>query len=170
MRKITEILAAIGGAIASYFVGLPPIIWILLAVMTIDYVTGIICGFMGVSPKTETGGLSSGAAFKGLLKKAVIILVVLLAALLDKAVSIGAGVTFEAVAGATCLWFIASEGFSILENVTAMGGPIPKILLQALEIMRSKGEGTTAAQNKTSAAEAASENQPDDDEKPPAEE
>lgn len=169
MRKITEILAAIGGAIASFFVGLPPIIWILLAVMTIDYVTGIICGFMGVSPKTETGGLSSGAAFKGLLKKAVIILVVLLAALLDKAVSIGAGVTFEAVAGATCLWFIASEGFSILENVTAMGVPIPKILLQALEIMRSKGEGTATAQNKTPAAEAASENQTDDDEKPPAE-
>lgn len=169
MRKITEILAAIGGAIASFFVGLPPIIWILLAVMTIDYVTGIICGFMGVSPKTETGGLSSGAAFKGLLKKAVIILVVLLAALLDKAVSIGAGVTFEAVAGATCLWFIASEGFSILENVTAMGVPIPKVLLQALEIMRSKGDGTMAAQNKTPAAEAASENQTDDDEKPPAE-
>ena len=170
MRKITEVVAAIGGAIASFFVGLPPIIWILLAVMTIDYVTGIICGFMGVSPKTETGGLSSGAAFKGLLKKAVIILVVLLAALLDKAVSIGAGVTFEAVAGATCLWFIASEGFSILENVTAMGVPIPKILLQALEIMRSKGEGTATAQNKTPAAEAASENQKDDDEKPPAEE
>lgn len=169
MRKITEVVAAIGGAIASFFVGLPPIIWILLAVMTIDYVTGIICGFMGVSPKTETGGLSSGAAFKGLLKKAVIILVVLLAALLDKAVSIGAGVTFEAVAGATCLWFIASEGFSILENVTAMGVPIPKILLQALEIMRSKGEGTATAQNKTPAAEAASENQTDDDEKPPAE-
>lgn len=169
MRKITEILAAIGGAIASFFVGLPPIIWILLAVMTIDYVTGIICGFMGVSPKTETGGLSSGAAFKGLLKKAVIILVVLLAALLDKAVSIGAGVTFEAVAGATCLWFIASEGFSILENVTAMGVPIPKILLQALEIMRSKGEGTTTAQNKTPTAEIVGENQMDDDEKPPAE-
>ena len=170
MRKITEVVAAIGGAIASFFVGLPPIIWILLAVMTIDYVTGIICGFMGVSPKTETGGLSSGAAFRGLLKKAVIILVVLLAALLDKAVSIGAGVTFEAVAGATCLWFIASEGFRILENVTAMGVPIPKIMLQALEIMRSKGEGTATAQNKTPAAEAASENQTDDDEKPPAEE
>lgn len=170
MRKITEIIAAIGGAIASFFVGLPPIIWILLAVMTIDYTTGIICGFMGVSPKTETGGLSSGAAFKGLLKKAVIILVVLLAALLDKAVSIGAGVTFEAVAGATCLWFIASEGFSILENVTAMGVPIPKVLLQALEIMRSKGEGSVAAQNKTPAEETTGEIQMDDDDKPPAEE
>ena len=146
MKKVTEILAAIGGAIASFFCGLPPIIWVLIAVMSIDYVTGIVCGFMGLSPKTETGGLSSSAAFRGLLKKALILLVVLLAALLDKAVAMGTGITFEAVAGATCLWFIASEGFSILENVAAMGVPIPKVLMQALEIMRSKGEGKPAQQ------------------------
>ena len=140
MKKITEILAAVGGAIASFFCGLPPIMWVLIAVMTIDYITGILCGLMGKSQKTETGYLSSGAAFIGLLKKALIILVVLLAALLDKAVSMGTGVTFEAVAGATCLWFIASEGFSIIENVASMGVPIPGILKQALEIMRKKGE------------------------------
>ena len=140
-KTITEILAAIGGAIASFFTGLPAIIWILLAVMTIDYITGIICGLMGKSAKTENGGLSSSAAFRGLLKKMLIILVVLLAALLDKAVSVGAGVQFEAVAGFTCLWFIASEGFSILENVARMGVPVPKILLQALEIMKAKGNG-----------------------------
>lgn len=139
-KTITEYLAAIAGAIGSFFCGLPPIMWVLLAVMTIDYITGIICGMMGKSPKTETGGVSSSAAFKGLLKKALIILVVLLAALLDRAVSLGTGVTFEAVAGATCLWFIASEGFSILENVASMGVPIPKILQQALEILRSKGD------------------------------
>lgn len=140
MKKITEILAAIGGAVASFFCGLPPIMWVLIAVMTIDYITGILTGLMGKSMKTETGYLSSGAAFIGLLKKALIILVVLLAALLDKAVTMGTGVTFEAVAGATCLWFIASEGFSILENVASMGVPIPGILKQALEIMRKKGE------------------------------
>ena len=166
MKKITEIIAAIGGAIASFFVGLPAVIWILLAVMTIDYVTGILCGFMGVSPKTPTGGLSSGAAFQGLLKKAVIILVVLLAALLDKAVSMGAGISFEAVAGATILWFIASEGFSVIENVAALGVPIPKILMQALEIMRSKGSGTAEVEEsgKTKVYETKNE-----DEKPPAE-
>ena len=140
MKKITEILAAVGGAIANFFCGLPPIMWVLLAVMTIDYITGILCGLMGKSQKTETGYLSSGAAFIGLLKKALVILVVLLAALLDKAISMGTGVTFEAVAGAACLWFIASEGFSILENVASMGVPIPGILKQALEIMRKKGE------------------------------
>lgn len=147
-KTITEVLAAIGGAIASFFTGLPPIMWVLLAVMTIDYLTGIICGCMGKSTKTETGYLASGEAFKGLVKKAIIILIVLLAALLDKAVSMGAGVEFEAVAGFTCLWFIASEGFSILENAASIGIPIPKILKQALEIMRQKGDGEDKIQQK----------------------
>ena len=140
MKRITEVLAAIGGAIASFFCGLPPVMWVLIAVMSIDYITGILCGIMGKSQKTENGYLASHTAFMGLLKKALIILVVLLAALLDKAVSMGAGIEFEAVTGATCLWFIASEGFSILENVACMGVPVPKILLKMLEIMRSKGD------------------------------
>ena len=139
-KTITEALAAVAGAIASFFWGLPPIIWILLAVMTIDYITGIICGMMGKSPNTETGGISSKVAFVGLLKKMLIILVVLLAALLDKAISMSAGITFEAVAGATCLWFIASEGFSILENAATMGIPVPKVLLKLLEVMKEKGD------------------------------
>ena len=153
MKKVTEILAAIGGAVASFFTGLPSIMWVLLAVMSIDYITGIICGCMGKSQKTENGYLSSHEAWKGLMKKALILLVVLLAALLDKAVSMGAGVTFDAVAGATCLWFIASEGFSILENVASMGVPIPKILMQALEIMRNKGGEQKKEEKKEQPAE-----------------
>ncbi len=141
MRKASEILAAIGGAIASFFVSMPPIVWILIAVMSIDYITGLITGAMGKSNKTENGYLESHAALKGLLKKSLIILVVLLAALLDQAVSTGAGIQFEAVMGATCLWFIASEGLSILENVALMGVPVPAILLRLLEVMRAKGDG-----------------------------
>ena len=139
MKHIPETLAAAAGAVLSFFCGLPAIIWILLAVMTLDYITGMVCGLMGKSPKTEHGGLSSKAAFTGLLKKALILLVVLLAALLDRAVSLGAGIEFEAVAGATCLWFIASEGMSVLENAAAMEIPIPKVLLRALELFRDKG-------------------------------
>ena len=140
MKKITEGLAAVGGAIASFFVQMPPLVWILIAVMSIDFVTGLICGAMGKSKKTENGYISSSTAFLGLMKKALILLVVLLAALLDKAVAMGAGITFDAVMGATCLWFIASEGFSILENVATMGIPVPKILLRLLEIMKDKGD------------------------------
>ena len=145
MRKASEILAAIGGAIASFFVSMPPLVWILIAVMSIDYLTGLITGAMGKSNKTENGYLESHAALKGLLKKSLIILVVLLAALLDQAVSAGAGIQFEAVMGATCLWFIASEGLSILENVALMGVPVPKIMLKLLEVMRAKGDVQEAA-------------------------
>ena len=140
MKKITELLAAAGGAIASFFINMPPLVWILIAVMTIDFITGLICGAMGKSNKTENGYIASSQAFIGLMKKALIILVVLLAALLDKAVSESAGIQFEAVMGATCLWFIASEGFSILENVALMGIPVPGILMKLLEIMKDKGE------------------------------
>ena len=139
-KKLSEFIAAIGGAIASFFVTMPPLVWILIAVMSIDYVTGLICGAMGKSKKTETGYLASHEAWKGLMKKALILLVVLLSNLLDIAVSKGAGITFEAVMGATCLWFIASEGLSILENVASIGVPVPKILLKLLEIMREKGD------------------------------
>ena len=139
MKKITEALAAALGAVLSFFAGLPPILWILLAVITLDYITGIICGIMGKSPKTENGGLSSKEAFQGLMKKALILFVVLLAALLDQAVSMSADIEFAAVSGATCLWFIASEGMSVLENAAAMGVPIPRILLNMLELFKGKG-------------------------------
>jgi toxin secretion/phage lysis holin len=140
MKKILELLAAAGGAVASFFINMPPLVWILIAVMTIDYITGLICAAMGKSSKTENGYIASHAAFMGLLKKSLILLVVLLAALLDAAVSKGAGIQFEAVMGATCLWFVASEGLSILENVASMGIPVPKILLKLLEVMRAKGD------------------------------
>lgn len=141
MKKIMEILAAVGGAIVSFFVTMPPLVWILIAVMTIDFITGLLCGAMGKSDKTENGYIASSTAFIGLLKKALILLIVLLANLLDMAVSAGAGITFEAVMGATCLWFIASEGLSILENAAKIGIPVPKILLRLLEIMKDKGNG-----------------------------
>ena len=133
---VIKALAAAAGAIISFFTGLPVIMWVLVGVMTLDYVTGLITGAMGVSNKTEGGRLSSRAAFEGLMRKMMILVVVLLAALLDLAVQTGAGVSFTAVTGATCLWFVASEGVSILENATNMGLPIPDALTRALEIMR----------------------------------
>ena len=144
MKKMVEILAAAGGAVISFFTGLPPIIWVLVAIMTLDYITGIACGAIGKSPKTETGGLSSGAAFLGLLKKAVILAVVGLAALVDHAIAVSAGIEIAAVTGACCLWFVASEGLSVLENAAAMGVPVPKVLLKTLEVMRQKGETETS--------------------------
>lgn len=107
--------------------------------MTLDYLTGIICGAMGKSLKTDNGGLSSSAAFSGLLKKLLIIVIVALAYLLDYAVTLGAGVQFAAVSGASCLWFIASEGISVIENAAQMGVPVPNVITQALEVMKGHG-------------------------------
>lgn len=140
MDRLYRMAAAALGAVCSFFTGLPVIMWVLIGVMSIDYVTGLCCGAMGVSPKTETGGLSSRAAFKGLLRKCAVLLVVLLAVLLDLAVEANAGVQFTAVTGATCLWFIASEGVSVLENAAAMGLPIPAVLRRALDVMRGQGD------------------------------
>ena len=140
MKKLPEFLAAIVGAVVSFFTGLPPIIWVLVGVMTLDYLTGLICGALGKSPKTEHGGLSSTTAFQGLLKKILILIVVGVSAMVDHAIALSAGIEMAAVTGACCLWFVASEGLSILENAAAMDVPIPKILLQALEVMKGKGQ------------------------------
>ena len=139
-EKIMQALAAAAGAVVSFFSGMPPLVWILLAVMSLDYLTGIICGIMGKSTKTEHGGLSSSTAFAGLMKKVLILIVVMVAALADHAVQMGAGIEFAAVTGATCLWFIASEGMSIIENAATMGVKVPGVLLKALEIMHDKGD------------------------------
>ena len=114
--------------------------WVLIGVMTLDFVTGLITGAMGVSSKTQGGRLSSRAAFEGLMRKVMVLLIVLLAVLLDLAVQTGAGISFSAVTGATCLWFIASEGVSILENAAHMGLPVPEVLTRALEVMRGSEE------------------------------
>lgn len=139
-EKVFQAASAIAGAIISFFCGLPPILVILLAVMSLDFATGIIVGITGKSPKTEYGGLSSSAAFIGLMKKIIILIVVALAYLLDFAVSTNAGIDFAAVSGATCLWFVASEGISVVENAVLMGVPVPDQIRQLLEVMKGKKE------------------------------
>jgi len=141
METMYKIAAAVIGAVLSFFTGMPLIVWALIGVMTLDYATGIICAAAGKSTKTEGGKLSSGAAFMGLLKKMMMLVLVLLAALLDFVVRLEVGITFSAVTGAVCLWFIASEGISIVENAAELGLPIPKVLTRALEIMKRAGDG-----------------------------
>ena len=141
MDTLSKIGMGIAGAVISFLTGMPPLLWVLVGIMSVDFVTGLMCAAMGKSQKTETGGLSSRAATQGLYRKCVILLVVLLAVLLDYAVAQSAGmVSFSAVTGMVCMWFIASEGLSILENAATIGLPVPEVLLHMLEMMRSKGE------------------------------
>ena len=146
MERMMKAAAALIGMVISFFSDIPPYIWVLIAVMTLDYISGLLCGAAGVSTKTEGGGLSSTAAFRGLVKKCEVMVLVLLAVLLDSTIAMEIGANFSAVTGAVCAWFIASEGVSILENAAELGLPIPGVLKQALEIM--KGVGEEGAQEK----------------------
>ena len=141
MEYIYKAAAAAAGAIISFFTGIPMIMWVLIGMMTLDYITGLITGALGVSNKTEGGKLSSRAAFEGLVKKGVVLILVLLAVLVDVAVANSSGMSFNAVTGATCLWFIASEGVSVIENAAELGVPIPGILRRALEILKDTAAG-----------------------------
>lgn len=135
--KIMKALAGIGGAIAGLFGGWDMMLGVLIGVMAVDYATGLLVAAMGKSPKTETGHLDSKAGFRGLLRKGVILLMVLLGALLD--VSLGTG---AAMFRTMVIWFyIANEGISILENVALTDVPFPAWLKGALEQLRDREPG-----------------------------
>lgn len=132
--KVLKTLAAIGGAIAGLFGGWDIMLKVLVVVMVIDYITGWIVAILGNSVKTETGHLDSNIAWKGLLKKGLALLVVLLGALLDKAVG-------QSVFRNMIVWFyIANEGLSILENLALAGVPFPTGMKNLLEQMKSKSD------------------------------
>ena len=134
--KIVKVLAAIGGAIAGAFGGFDTMLMVLVACMVLDYATGLIVAWMGKSHKTDSGHLDSKVGFVGIGKKALMLLVVLMAALLDRALGAEA-----AVFRTMMIWFyIANEGLSVLENLSLAGVPFPTAVLKALEQLRDKAD------------------------------
>lgn len=101
--------------------------------MAIDYATGVIvAGVFKKSKKTDSGSLKSVAGFKGLSKKCVILMLVMMGYRLDQLM----GTTI--VKDAVCIGFIANEGLSILENVGLMGITYPEALKKALDVLNKK--------------------------------
>ena len=135
--KVIKLAAAGVGAVLSWWTGLGVMPQTLAVFMAVDYATGLMCAWRGVSPKTDSGTVSSKAGFDGLLKKACIVLVVLIAVQLDAAIGT------QAMAAATMGFYIANEGISILENTALLGVPWPEGLKKALEAMRKKDEDDT---------------------------
>lgn len=135
--RVTKAIAAACGAVAGLLGGWTMLLTILAWFMVIDYATGVIVAWRGRSPKTETGGVSSKVSFDGLIRKAFIMLVVLMATLLDRA--IGNETSIFQTAAVT--YYIANEGISILENTSLMGVKYPGFIRKALEAMREKSEG-----------------------------
>lgn len=134
--KILKMLAGVAGAVAGLFGEWNTMLTILATVMALDYVSGLIVAACGRSPKTEGGRLSSKAGFAGIARKALMMLLVGLATLIDKALG------SEAMVFQTSLtfYYIANEGLSILENAALLGVQFPAKLQRALEAMREKEE------------------------------
>lgn len=128
-------LAAVGGAIAQALGGWDMLLQVLVVFLAVDYLTGImVAAVFHQSKKTEGVALSSAIGFRGILKKCAILLMVFLAVMLDRAT--GNGFTRSAV----CLFFIANEGLSILENIGLMGVPYPAFLQDMLEALRRRND------------------------------
>ena len=135
-NKIAKAAAGIVGAAAGLLGEWNVLLTILAWFMVIDYATGVICAWRGRSPKTESGGVSSKVGFDGLIRKAFIMIVVLVATLLDTAIGNAARV-FQTAATS---YYIANEGISILENTSLMGVPYPAFIKSALDAMKEKSD------------------------------
>lgn len=125
----------VGSLIASAFGGWSASLTTLLVFMLIDYVTGlIVAGIFHKSPKTENGGLESKAGLKGLIRKCVVLVLVLVGHRLD--IEIGSSYIRDAV----CIAFIVNETISIVENAGLMGLPIPKVITKSIEVLQNKNK------------------------------
>ena len=125
MEKIKLFFTAIGTYLAYLFGGMDAMLFILIVFMAIDFISGF----------TKAWALKefdSSKFYIGGVKKLGILLIVAVAAQLDTIIHI------ESVALRTVAisYYIANEGFSILENWGALGLPLPKALKDALAKLR----------------------------------
>lgn len=132
---VVSVIGCIGGLITSLFGGWDAALATLVIFMGIDYVTGlIVAGVFHNSEKTPGGGLESRAGWKGLCRKGVTLLVVLVACRLDLVM----GSNF--IRDAVVIAFVANETISIVENAGLMGIPVPNAVLKAIDILKHKAD------------------------------
>lgn len=135
LNKITEISAAVFGGLLSLVGGRTMPLGVLVVFVVLDYVTGLAVAFLGKSPKTSLGGISSEIGLRGIMRKAGIIVVIMVAAQLEKLL----GLTHNAISQMVVYMFIANEGISILENTSILGVTQIPFLYKVLEQLKSQG-------------------------------
>ncbi|WP_313892454.1 phage holin family protein [Psychrobacillus sp.] len=117
------------GFLVSYLVdGVGIAVAILLAVMAIDYATGIISAFVNKQ-------LSSRIGTTGFARKLYILLLIA-AVYLVESILFGS----EHVGDGIAIAYIAIEFISITENGVKMGAPMPPFVKNLLAIVKSKTE------------------------------
>ena len=132
---ICTMIGAVGSGIAALFGGWDTGLVSLLIFMGLDYVSGlVVAGVFHKSNKTDTGSLESKAGWKGLCRKCMTLVFVLVSYRLD--LIIGTNYIRDAV----IIAFIANDLISLVENAGLMGVPLPAIIVKAIDILQKKSE------------------------------
>ena len=151
MGKLTDVKAvvfmvtgAIGGTISMALGGFDKMLQALLIFMLVDYITGLMVAFVFKnSPKTNSGAGSSKAGFKGLAKKAVILMLVMCMVQADKVLGI------SILRNAAVVGFIVNELVSIVENAGLCGLTLPETFNKALDLLQNKSKSDNQSNNES---------------------
>ena len=118
----------LGAAVTWAFGGWDAVLAALLVCMGVDYVSGSMVALVfHKSTKTESGTYNSSYGLKGLCKKGLMLLFVLVAVQMDKILGV------DYVRDAVCIGFCSNEILSIIENLGLAGVPMPQAVVKALE-------------------------------------
>lgn len=133
---VLSVIGVSGAFISTLFGGWDSALTTLVIFMGIDYIAGlVVAGVFHKSGKSEKGKLSSLASWKGLCKKGMMLLIVLIAVRLD--MLIGTNYIRDAV----IIAFVVNELISIIENAGLMGVPIPAVITKAIDVLQEKKGG-----------------------------
>lgn len=135
-RTIQCGLAAIGAIVGGFLGGIDGIMYTLIALIVIDYITGFMVAIVEKKLSSEVG-------YRGIFKKVCILMLVGVANLIDTYV-IGQGAVLRT---AVIFFFISNEGVSILENAGRLGLPIPEKLRAVLAQLKDDGEAVEEDDN-----------------------
>ena len=130
---IMAVVGVAGGVLATLLGGWDMALQTLITFMAADYITGlVVAGVFHRSGKSTTGSLESRAGWKGLCRKCGTLLLVLVAAQLDRVMG------SEFCRDTVVIGFLANEAISIIENAGLMGVPFPPVLKKAIDVLKSQ--------------------------------
>ena len=130
---ICTLFGICGAGIAWAFGGWDAALMALLICISVDYISGSLVALVfHKSSKSETGAYNSSYGLKGLCKKGLMLLFVLVAVQIDRLM--GADYVRDAV----CIGFCTNEILSIEKNLGLAGVPMPQAVSKALEHLQKK--------------------------------
>ena len=127
-EKFNIIFAAIGAVIGYLFGGLDTLLEVFCIILILDTFTGMFKYYY-------KGEYQSKLFRKGLWKKCGYMLAVILAFQLDRLIG-----DTGALRSALLFCLIANEGTSIVENLGEIGVPFPETIINAIYVLKDKGE------------------------------